>query len=414
VKILFIYSGLPKGGIETFFLRMSKQLFNEGYEVRFLFFGDFFDLELLTELQKFATIFKINDYLNVPDFFKKKSPLLKILMPLKKQKLQQDILKDITHIHAPDYNSILYTNRIVDKSINANISTGIYHINEFNFLGSKKWYFGRKVEELMHNLPSQNILFFNEISKEFYNNKFNNKFNNSIVTPIGIEFKNDNSGFLATQNNQIVSVGRLTNWKKYNFHMIEVIKSLKDKNMIFYYDSYGDGYLRDVLNKKVKDYQLQDLIKFHGTIPYSKFKETVSNKIMFIGAGTAIIEASAYGIPSLIGIENEDEPMSYGFLHDTNTFSYQEKQLNYKKEKIEDYILFLKEMNKESYEKECLKAKLRAKDFSIEQTKKDFISMINSSNSLKFYLNYFQLVRILFSMFFNKVCFPKSNYSKRL
>jgi hypothetical protein len=142
VKVLFVYTGLPKGGIETFFVRMSKQLSMEGYEVRFLFFGNVFDFELINELQKVATVFKINDYLNVPSYFKRKSPLLKLLMPLKKRKLQNEVLNGITHIHAPDYNSILYANRILYKQTEIKLSTGIYHINEFNYDEQFKYIFG--------------------------------------------------------------------------------------------------------------------------------------------------------------------------------------------------------------------------------------------------------------------------------
>lgn len=405
---------MPKGGIETFFARMARHLFSAGYEINFLFFGNVFDEELFAELENFSTIFKIDNYLLAPKVLKKQSPLLKILFPLKKNKLGNEILKGVSHIHAPDYNSILYVNKILPKNSSITISTGVYHINEYNFSNSKNWYFVKKVKELMATFLSTNILFFNEISKDFYNNKFSNQFKNSVVTPIGIELPITNNSCLAKQNNEIVSIGRLTQWKMYNFHMIEVIKSLRERNIIVRYDSYGDGSQLELLNLKVREYQLQDLITFHGNIPYSKFKETVSNKLMFIGGGTALIEASALGIPSLIGIENESEPLSYGFLHNTNTYSYQEKQLNFDKKNIEYYILYLMDLSEELYRAECLKAALRAKDFSIETTKLDFINMMNSSVKSHFYLNSFQLNRIVLSMFINKLFCPNTNYSKRL
>ena len=88
--------------------------------------------------------------------------------------------------------------------------------------------------------------------------------------------------------------------------------------------------------------------------------------------------------------------------------------MNFPRKKIEDFILYLIGLSKESYKIECEKAKERAKDFSIETTKKDFITLINSSQSSKFHLNQYQLARVVLSMFVNKVFFPKSNYSKRL
>lgn len=414
MKILFVYTSLPKGGIETFFVRMAKQLFNEGHEIRFLFFGNIFDDELIKELQKFAKIFNINNYLKAPSLFKKQTPLLKLLMPIKKEKLNRDVLEGITHIHAPDYNSLLYTGKILSIKSEIKVSTGVYHINEYNFSSSNIWYFKKKIEKLLNNFPWQNILFFNEISKEFYNEKFVNNFKKSVVTPIGINLTQENSVLLGEQNNKIVSIGRLTQWKRYNFHMLDVIKSLQNKNIILYYDSYGSGSELTLLNNKVKDLELQDYVTFHGNIPYTKFKETISKKLMFIGGGTALIEASALGIPSLIGIENEEEPLSYGFLHNTSTYSYQEKQLKFDKKNIEYFILYLKGLSEESYKSECEKARLRAKDFSIDKTKIDFINMINSSQKFNFFLNYYQLTRIVLSMFLNKLFCPNTNYSKRL
>ena len=405
---------MPKGGIETFFLRIVKQLFEEGHEIKFLFFGSVFDNELITELEKYAKIFKIDDYLFIPSIFKNKTPLLKLLIPIKRKKLQNKILEGVTHIHAPDFNSILYVNKILNTGQQINISTGVYHINEYNFSNSSIWYFKRIVDKFINYLPWQNIIFFNEICKDFYCKKFNQKFENSLVTPIGIELPLIGSSPLAKKNNEIVSIGRLTQWKKYNFHMIEVIKSLKDKNINIRYDSYGDGSQLDSLNKKVKQYQIQHLVKFHGNIPYSKFRHTVTNKLMFIGGGTALIEASSLGLPSLIGIENEDEPCSFGFLHNTDTYSYQEKQLNLPKKKIEEYILYLIGLSQESYQIECEKAKERAKDFGIQKTKKDFLTFINASQSSKFQINQYQLARVVFSMLLNKIFFFKTNYSKRL
>lgn len=416
MKILFVYTSLPKGGIETFLVRMTEKLFEKGYSINFLFFSNNIDVELLNELKKYANVFTINDYLYFSKYTKNFSPIIKLLIPLEKRELWLDVLKEVEHIHAPDYNSILYVNKILNKAdkINVHISTGVYHINEFNFIKYKKWYFGKKIIQFLNCIPQQNILFFNEVSNSFYNNLFQNKFKKSIITPIGIDLSKYNDSVSALQNNRVVSVGRLTNWKKYNFHMIEVINSLKKKNIFIKYDSYGDGEQLLSLNEKVNNLNLSDLITFHPAISYNKFKSTISDSLMFIGAGTALIEASACGIPALIGIENEEYPLTYGFLHDTKTYSYQEQQLSFEKYKIEDFILKLKNQNEESYREECVKAQGRANDFSIEITIEDFIKMTNNSRSYDFSLNKLQLILVTVSMFLNKIICPKTNYSKRL
>jgi 1,2-diacylglycerol 3-alpha-glucosyltransferase len=414
MNILFVYTSLPKGGIETFFVRIVKRLSNEGHLIHFLFFSGNFDDDLLKELKKYAKVYSFNDYLVAPHFFKNKSPLLKILLPLKKKKLNFDLLNNIDHIHAPDFNSILYVNRILNKNHKKSISTGVYHINEFNFDIFHRWYFAKEIKKFLNILPPENILFFNEISKEYYNQKFSNKFENSIVTPIGIDITKYTSNFSAKQNNRVVSIGRLTKWKKYNHNMIEVIHSLKQKNVLIRYDCYGDGEELELLKEKVNYFNLNDLITFHPSIPYNQFQEVINNSLMFIGAGTSLIEASACGLPSLIGIENEKKPVTYGFLHDTKGYSYQEQQLKLEKKNIENYILYLKELTNDSFNIECNKAITRAKDFTIDITQKDFNQLINKSKKSEFQLRYIHLFFMVVNMFLNKLFCPKTNYSKRL
>jgi len=414
MKLLFVYSGLTKGGIETFFLRIVKKLSIEGHSIHFLFFTDNFDNELLKELKKYAKIHSYNDYLIAPSFLKNKSPLLKIVLPLNKNKLNSELLNHMDHIHAPDFNSILFANRIVNNNQFKILSTGVYHINEFNFESHKNYYFSKKITTFLKQIPPENILFFNEISREYYSQRYKNRFENSIVTPIGIDLEKYESVFSAKQNNRVVSIGRLTKWKTYNQSMIQVIQSLKEKKVSIYYDCYGDGEELELLNEKVNKLNLNDLITFHPSIPYSQFQETLKNSLMFIGAGTALIEASACGLPSLIGIENEKNPVSYGFLHSTIGYSYQEQQLNFEKKRIENYILYLKELDGNSFENECSKAIARAKDFSIEITLKDFNRLLNKSKKSHFQFSYYQLFSILISLFLNKLFCPHTNYSKRL
>lgn len=415
MNILFVYTGLPKGGIETFFVRLVKRLSNEGHVISFLFFSKNLDDELVKELQNYAKIYSFNDYLMAPFFLKNKSPLLKLLLPFKRKKLNSELLKNIDHIHAPDFNSILYVNRILSRKVTKNISTGVYHINEFDFNGFHNWYFSKKIEKFLSILPYENILFFNEISKEYYNQKLKNKFENSVVTPIGIDItKYSTVNFSGIQNNRVVSIGRLTKWKKYNHSMIDVVYSLKKRNILIRYDCYGDGEELENLNQKVNRFDLNDLITFHPGIPYDQFQEVINNSLMFIGAGTSLIEASACGLPSLIGIENEIKPVTYGFLHDIKGYSYQEQQLKLVKKNIENYILYLRELTDVTYVNECNKAILRAKDFTMDITQRDFNQLINKSKTFKFRLKYSQLFFIVINMFLNKIFYPKTNYSTRL
>jgi 1,2-diacylglycerol 3-alpha-glucosyltransferase len=414
LNILFVYTGLPQGGIETFFVRMASKLYKKDHSLRFLFFTNNFDEELLNELKQYAKICFINDYLYIPSFLKDKSPIFKLLFPLKYKKLFKEILFDINHVHAPDYNSLLYSSKICSVKDEFTMSTGVYHTNEYNFKKFKNWYFGNFIIKLLQKISAKNILFFNEISNQYYNTIYDNKFKDSLITPIGVDVSSFKDDFVGKQNNRIVSIGRLSSWKKYNFHMIEAVHALQQQGITIHYDSYGDGDQLEVLNALVTKYNLNHLVKFHSGVPYSQFKNTIANSLLFIGSGTALIEASACGIPALIGIENESEPVSYGFLHNVTSYSYHEQQLPYERKEIVEFILYLLKGDQTRYKSECEKAKLRANDFSIDKTVFDFEKMCFNAEKIQVITSYFELLKIVFSMFLNKIVSPKANYSNRL
>jgi glycosyltransferase involved in cell wall biosynthesis len=405
---------LPKGGIETFFVRMASRLSDRGHTLKFLFFTDYCDLELLVELEKSAKIYFINEYLFIPTCLKNKSPLIKLFFPLKNNKIARDILSDVDHIHLPDYNSILYYKKVFFHKYKWTVSIGVYHINEFVFRDFETWYFGKKIKELFQNISPNCILFFNEISRELYNSYYHDKFKESLITPIGIDVSKYQDDYVGIQNNRVVSIGRLSSWKKYNFHMIEAVHVLQQQGITIQYDSYGDGDQLELLNSLVANYNLSHLIKFHKGIPYSKFKEAISNSLMFIGAGTSLVEASACGIPALIGIENESYPVSYGFLHNLSSYSYQERELQYARIDIVQFILQLLNCDELTYKKECERARSRSSDFSIDKSVVDFEKLCGNAENVPFNSGYIQLVRIIFSMMLNRILCSNSNYSNRL
>lgn len=412
MNILFIYSALPKGGIETFFVRITKKLVNNGNKVRFLFLSRYGDEDLLTELSQYADVYFLDDFLKFKSFFSKKTLLLKLLIPFNKE-LYGKVFDGVTHIHAPDFNSLLFTNKLLNKNKKIPISTGLYHINEFNFDGNSRWFFAKRIYKYLSEIPAENVLFFNEVINDFYNKRYNNKFIKSIITPIGIELENS-TGVLGKQNNKIVSIGRLASWKTYNYHMIQAVKNLNEKGIKITYHSYGDGEEKDNLEKEVVRNGLENQIKFFPGIPYKNFKKTISSNLLFIGAGTALIEASSVGLPSLIGIENSKEAYSYGFLHQTKGLSYQEIELELPKKSIESYIENLLSLDQTAYEDECKKAKIRAKDFGIEITIKDFLKLVKESKIQSYYFSKWDIIKFSISMFVNKMVRPNTNYSKRL
>lgn len=413
-NILFINEGLSLGGIETYLVRISKKLFEQGCRLKFLFFSNSFDPGLLSELKTYGDVHFFEDYVFGYQRFKNKSPLLKLLLPLKSKKLNRDVLENLTHIVATDYNSVLFAGKITPNNTNIKLLVGIYHINEFDFSLHRNWYFEKLCKKLMTSLPAQNLILYNTAIQQRYIHMYGQRLESNEIIPLGIDVEKVQELWLGKQNNRIVSIGRLTDWKRYNHSMIQVIKEFKEKGIFYSYDSYGDGKAREELEEMVEKAGLKDQIKYHHAIPYKEFTSVIKDSLMFIGAGTALIEASACGLPSLIGIENEMKAVSYGFLHDTTGSSYQEQQLNLPYKNISSFITDLSTCTTQDYHIECKKAKDRAQFFGMEKAIKGFTNYLNNSESFTFHLKYQQLIHVMVSMVWNKIIKPKKHYAKRL
>lgn len=416
MKILFVNNSLDQGGIETFMIRIASHV-KEG-ELSILLFSKVYDIELLKDLKKNATVYFLDDFIYGSKIIAKFPFLIKVILPFKKSKLIKEVLSEIDHIHAPDMNSVLFANRILSyckKSIT--YSLGVYHINEYNFTKYKHLYFVKQFINLIKGLNYSNFLFFNEISRNLYASIYSQSLMKCDPVPIGIELKKYEGNPVGKKSKRIVSIGRLSEWKTYNYHMILTLKYLKENGYDFYYDSYGDGVERNNLEKVVKKLGLENEIKFHPSILYKDFKSKIADSLLFIGAGTALIEASACGIPALIGIENldKDKPFSYGFLHQFEGLSYQEIQLNLPKITIYNHIINLWGLSDKDYLLECNLAKQRANDFDISKTIIKFVALAKNSKPPLIKFDYLQLLFIVSLMTFHKITNQsKDSYFKRL
>lgn len=418
MKVLFSSNHLMIGGIETLMLRMAENLkTNNNIELIFFFFAKDFDKNLLDQFQKYSKVYFLEDYFYFPSFLTKTPFIIKYLFPIKKSKIKKDFLDEINHIHASNLNSVLFANRMINLNKNITYSIGIYSFSEYIFEQFLNNYFARKLKKLVQTFSCKNFFFVNEVPRTEYSTVYGNQILNSTIGPLGIDLEKYKNQNLGQQNKRIVSIGRLTEWKTYNYHMIEVIRYLNTKDIFYSYDCYGEGTELKKLNQKVMELNLQNQIKFHPSVPYEKFNETIQNSLLFIGAGTASIEASACGIPSLTGIENLDknQPLTYGFLHEITGYSYQDSQLNLPKKDIYKCILELANSSQEEYLEVCKKAKNRSKDFDIKKTLFEFEQLATNSEKHTALLNYREMFLITCSMLIHLITnIHKKHFFRRL
>src|SRR5205085_6587431 len=114
----------------------------------------------------------------------------------------------------------------------------------------------------------------------------------------------------------------------------------------------------------------------HGSVPYSKFGDVLSDALLFVGMGTAVLEASACGVPSLVAIESCDEPLTYGFLPDTRGHNAGEYSPDAEKYAAIEKIEALAALGPEAYQTHCTAAAKSAEKFSIETVADEFVGAL--------------------------------------
>ena len=341
--MLFIYGALPVGGIETFFMRMAKERHRLGLHTSILLLSlpHESDPELLNEMKKYANVLFPDDiFLNFGKFTRR----LPLLVPVKKRALER-ALKSVDQIHASDGMHALLGYRLSNMlNKNITITVGFYHYIKFLWGGDNvAWHEKVNRRFIFDFLPEESLLFFSEGNRQLYIKHKRKKLTDANTFRLGvIDKKNIKVSGEINLPIKIVAIGRLVDFKTYNFYMIKVLKNLKTKGFNVQFDIYGDGPLKAQIADEINKAGLSDSIHLKGTLDYLKFDETVSNYNLFIGSGTAIIQAAALGLPSIVGVENVIEAETYGYFSDVNQYEYNLKGLDLEmisvEAIIEDYI----------------------------------------------------------------------------
>ena len=333
--MLIIYGALGLGGIETFFVRLAKERFKKNKKTKILLltpaeFG-VNNSDLFETIKKYAEIYYFDDVFDKKiinwRFF--------LLHHLNKENLKK-ILIDCEQIHVTDAQNALLAESMLSK-INKKIpiTVGMYHSLEFAWGNDFLPFFEKINRKFIYEvLDSNNIICFSQTTKDFVRKKTGYDIVNAHTFRLGvIESNKIYKSSKSSKSIRMCAVGRLADFKTYNFWMPEVIKKLNNDGYSISLDIYGDGDKENEVKSAIKD--SLSFIRLLPPFKYSNFDEIVSRYDLFIGSGTAIIQAASLGIPSIIGIESISEPLTYGFFTDFYQYEYHLKSLNF--EKVEVY-----------------------------------------------------------------------------
>lgn len=405
--MLLVYGALVVGGIETFFVRLMKERNRLGLKTKLLLTQpeSKSNPQLLAEARKYGEVYFIQDFFKLSLTLVKRLP--KAFYPIlpKKSHLTRELFKDVEQIHVSDAFSAVIAFFFFKKvSLNLPITIGLYHSMEFLWGKDELPYFEKINRKFIFEwLPIGNIVVFNESFIPMYK-KSGVDLNAANFFPIGVIEETGKSELTPVSSEKgklkIVSVGRLVDFKKYNKWMIELIPSLNEIGLNIEYHIFGNGPLESELRELAKTLGVENSVIFHGILDYHSFNNTVVNYDIFVGSGTAIVQAASQGVPAIIGIEDEPRALTYGYFSDINGFSYNEDNLF---DKI-PVISVLKDFTcMDEFERIELRRKHRQKSslFSMSACVQNFNAI--KPGLISFKITKFPIIRYCSSLFVNVI-----------
>jgi 1,2-diacylglycerol 3-alpha-glucosyltransferase len=240
---------------------------------------------------------------------------------------------------------------------------------------------------LFRKLPVNNVIFFNDWCVFEYSKVMKQTYSVQNVVPIGIL----PAPILKERKiipHQIVSIGNLVAFKTYNQHVIKAIASLHIEFPDISYEIYGDGPERERLMKLALLLGVERFEKFHGQFAYHFFSEGVSSASVFVGSGTAILEAAQLAVPCIVGIDSIEKPYTYGFLYECDGYTYNELVESRQLVPIEQKLREVFNGGKEVVISIGEKCRIKSNEFTIDKTVDGFINIEHNLKPItRFYLS---------------------------
>lgn len=114
---------------------------------------------------------------------------------------------------------------------------------------------------------------------------------------------------------KIVSVGRLVPAKNYNRAIPRIVIELVARGVDVSWDIWGDGEDLQLIAEQISHHQISKRVCLRGVLPYADLKSKLEKYDLFVGLGTAALEAASIGMPTICAVDSYTD-ICYGFLYE--------------------------------------------------------------------------------------------------
>lgn len=192
--------------------------------------------------------------------------------------------------------------------------SGVYHPRSFFMTGERRdriW-LNRLVAKAVGD---SRIFYMNAECREAHERRWRSDLGVSPIIPLPVAEQPMLWRGGGADGLRLVSVGRLVDFKTYNLSAAEITRESRNAGIALDWDIYGAGPLEDAIAQATARHGVDQAVTLKGVLPYAEFPETVAGYDLFVGMGTAALEAAMIGVPTIVATESESR-RTYGYLHD--------------------------------------------------------------------------------------------------
>jgi glycosyltransferase involved in cell wall biosynthesis len=189
----------------------------------------------------------------------------------------------------------------------------------------------------------------------------------------------------------VVSIGRLAPMKEYNLYMIDIVGRLRQRGCPVRWSVYGEGPLRSAMLERITALGLSDAITLFGSLPHSQFSQALRTAYLFVGMGTALVEAALCGVPGIAALAYDETGITYGPLYRLPFGNVGELTDTAPASTVESEIEALLRSTEDEYALEVSRSLGYAKQYDMDLSMNRFLDIVEKAPRSKIRRNLFPL-----------------------
>jgi glycosyltransferase involved in cell wall biosynthesis len=296
-EILLVYGSLRTGGIETLIVRIANFLVSSGVRVSvFCAAGGGLESTLDSQVNVIAYSETSDLMQAVKDQYKKRTNTGLLVMSFDPISAARALMVEVV---LSKYRQIAHL-------------SGVFHPRAYFMTGERKDRI--YLNYLLARAVGKSRLFFmNSECRDSHANRWDIDLSSSPILALPINLADATWQPSDNPIVRVVSVGRLVDFKTYNLGAARVVRACLDRGIEVIWDIYGDGPLQASIIEEIKANDVMSHVRLMGVLDYSSFSAKVAEYDLFVGMGTAALEAAMVGVPTICATVDQ-ATRCYGYL----------------------------------------------------------------------------------------------------